>query len=304
VAERDLDVSSVRAVRARRQAAAGWLFSLPFLLVFATFTAGPVLAALAMSLTDIRSSDVRSPLAVEVVGLANYAELVTDARFGRALFNTLVFVGMGVPLTVVAALAVAVGLNRVTRLRGLFRVGYYLPVVTSIVAVAVVWRFLLQPDSGLVNQLLALVGGSGPDWLESTTFALPALVVMTAWRGLGTLMVVFLAALQAVPQHLLEAAEVDGASAWQRFRHVTLPALRPVLLFGAVVTSVGQLQLFEEPFVMTQGGPLDSTLSISYYVYNQFGFGAYGYASAVGYVLFVLVVAVTAVQFRLLGERG
>ena len=287
----------------RRQTVAAWGFCLPFLVLFTVFTAGPVLASLGMSFTDMRSADVRTPFAVQLVGADNFKALLQDERFLRSLRTTSVFVLVGVPLTMGLALLAAVALNRVGRLRAFFRVGYYLPVVTSIVAVAVVWRFLLQPDSGAVNTALGWVGISGPAWLDSETYALPALIAMATWRNLGTLMVIFLAGLQTVPVQLHEAATVDGASTWQSFRYITLPILRPVMLFGAVITSIGYLQFFEEPFVMTQGGPLDSTLSMSYYVYQQFGFGNYGYASAVSYVLFVCIVALTVVQFRVFRER-
>jgi multiple sugar transport system permease protein len=167
----------------------------------------------------------------------------------------------------------------------------------------VVWRVLLQPDTGPINQLLGLVGVDGPNWLESTTLALPTLIVMTTWRNLGYLMVIFLAGLQTVPREMLEAAEVDGAGRWQRFRYVTLPIMRPTLLFGAVITSIGYLQFFEEPFVMTQGGPLDATRSVAMYVYDQFGFGNYGFATAASYVLFVAIAALTFVLFRALQPR-
>lgn len=287
----------------RRQARTAWLLALPFVLLFAVFTAGPVLSSLVMSFTDFRSTDVRDPLGVDVVGLDNYTRLFADPLFQRTALNTALYVALGVPLTVVLALAAAVGLNSVRRFRAVFRVGFYLPVVTSIVAVAVVWRFLLQPDTGLVNTALAVVGIDGPDWLSDPVWALPSLVVMAAWRNLGFLMVIFLAGLQSVPQEQLEAAEVDGAGPWGRFRYVTLPALRPTLLFGAVVTGIGSLQFFEEAFVMTKGGPLDSTRSVAFYVYDQFGFGNYGYAAAVSYVLFVAVVVLTAVQFRLLRPK-
>jgi multiple sugar transport system permease protein len=288
----------------RREVVAGFLFALPFLALFAVFTVGPVLASFAMSFTDLRASDVRTPLAVAPVGLDNYAKLLGDDTFHQAAFNTAYFVVVGVPLTMALGLAVAVALNTgITRLRTAFRVGYYLPVVTSIVAVAVVWRFLLEPDSGLVNTLLGYVGVDGPSWLNDETWAMPSLIVMSAWRNLGTLVVVFLAGLQVVPKEMHEAAAIDGAGAWGRFRHITLPMMRPTLLFGAVVTSIGYLQFFEEPFVMTQGGPLDSTLSASFYTYNQFGFGNYAYASAMSYALLVVIALVTAVQFRLLGSR-
>jgi multiple sugar transport system permease protein len=178
-----------------------------------------------------------------------------------------------------------------------------MPVVTSIVAVAVVWRFLLHPDSGLINEVLGLVGINGPNWLGSTTWAMPSMIAMATWRSIGTLIIIFLAGLQGVPTAMHEAAALDGAGAWQRFRFITLPMMRPTLLFGAVITGVGYVQFFEEPFVMTQGGPLNSTLSVAYQTYNQFGFGNYGYAAAMSYVLFLAVVVLALVQFRLLGER-
>jgi multiple sugar transport system permease protein len=288
----------------RREVVAGYLFSLPFLALFLVFTIGPVLASFLMSFTDLRSSDVRSPLAVSPVGLDNYSKLLSDETFHQAAFNTAYFVVIGVPLTMCLALAVAVGLNTgITRLRTVFRVGYYLPVVTSIVAVAVVWRFLLEPNSGIVNTLLGYVGIDGPSWLKSQTFAMPSLIVMSAWRNLGALVVIFLAGLQIVPKEMHEAAAIDGAGAWGRFRHITLPMMRPTLLFGAVVTMIGYLQFFEEPFVMTQGGPLNSTLSAAYYTYKQFGFGNYSYASAMAYALFVVIALVTAVQFKLFGSK-
>ncbi len=287
----------------RQQAVAAWLLAVPFVALFLVFTAGPVLASLGMSFTDIRSTDMRTPFAVSFVGLDNYTKLLGDPLFHKVILNTGLYVVLGVPLTMVLALAVAVGLNRITRLRGLFRVGYYLPVVTSIVAVSVVWRFLLRSDGGLVNTVLSWVGVHGPDWLDSTTWALPSLVVMAAWRNMGTLMVIFLAGLQTIPTEVTEAASVDGAGAWQRFREITVPMLRPTLLFGAVITGIGYLQFFEEAFVMTKGGPLDSTRSVTFYTYDQFSFGNYGYAAAASYLLFLAVVVFTLVQFKLLGEK-
>ena len=266
--------------------------------------AGPVLASFAMSFTDLRSADLRDPFGVNPVGLDNYVRLFGDDTFRQAALNTAYFVLVGVPLTMVLGLAAAVGLDAgITRFRTFFRVGYYLPVVTSIVAIAVVWRFVLEPDSGIVNTLLGYVGIEGPSWLTNPTTAMPALIVMTAWRNLGYLMVIFLAGLQAIPRDLYEAAAMDGSGAWSRFRHVTLPLMRPTLLFGGVITGIGYLQFFEEPFVMTKGGPLDSTLSMAFYTYKQFGFGNYSYAAAVSYVLFIAIVVLTLVQFRLLRSK-
>jgi multiple sugar transport system permease protein len=287
----------------RQQAVAAWVLALPFLALFLVFTAGPVLASLGMSFTDIRSTDMRTPFAVGFVGVENYTRLLADPLFQKVMLNTFLYLVLGVPLTMVLALAAAVGLNRISFLRGLFRVSYYLPVVTSIVAVSVVWKFLLRDEGGLLNAVLALVGINGPAWLDSTSLALPSLVVMSSWRNLGSLMIIFLAGLQTIPTEVNEATEVDGASAWQRFRHVTLPMLRPTLLFGAVITSIGYLQFFEEAFVMTKGGPLDSTITVSYYTFQQFGFGNYGLASAMSYLIFVVIAVVTALQFRLLRER-
>lgn len=286
----------------RQQAVAAWVLALPFVLLFLVFTAGPVLASLGMSFTDLRRADVRDPFAVEVVGLDNYTKLLGDPLFRKVTLNTLLYLVIGVPLTMVVAMAAAVGLNKVGRGRTLFRVGFYLPVVTSIVAVSVVWKFLLREEGG-INTMLSWVGIDGPDYLDSTTLSLPVLVVMAVWRNFGTLMVVFLAGLQTVPREVLEAAESDGAGGWARFRHVTLPMLRPTLLFGAVVTGIGYLQFFEEAFVMTRGGPLDATRSVTYFTYDQFGYGNFGYAAAASYLLFLGIVLLTALQFRLLRSK-
>jgi multiple sugar transport system permease protein len=287
----------------RQQAVAAWVLALPFMVLFLVFTAGPVLASLGMSFTDMRSTDIRSPLGVEFVGIDNFTQLISDPLFRKVTLNTLLYLLLGVPLTMGVALAVAAGLNQINRFKGFFRVGFYLPVVTSIVAVSVVWKFLLRDRGGLVNTVLDLVGIDGPGWLDSTALALPTLVVMAVWRNFGTLMVIFLAGMQTVPREILEAAEADGAGGWARFRHITLPMLRPTLLFGAVITSIGYLQFFEEAYVMTKGGPLDSTRSVTYFTYDQFGFGNYGLASAASYLLFLAIVLLTLLQFRLLRSK-
>ncbi len=279
----------------------GWAFALPFAALFLLFTAGPVVASLVMILTDLGRADLLDPLGVNVVGLENYLKLFDDPKFLTASAYSAIFVLVGVPLTMALSLLVALGLNSgLVRFRALFRVGYYLPVVTSIVAISVVWRFVLQPETGLLNEMLGLVGIDGPNWLQTESTALPTLIVMGAWRNLGFGMVIFLAGLQAIPRELYEAATIDGARRWAQLRFITVPMLRPTVLFVAVITTIGYVQFFEEPFVMTRGGPLDSTLSLAYHTYNQFGFGNYGYASAMGYVLFVVVVLLSIAWFRLL----
>jgi multiple sugar transport system permease protein len=292
-----------RSAYQRRQAVAAWGLALPFSALFAVFMVGPLVASFALSLTDMTNRDLRNPFAVQLVGLGNYLDLFQDPTFRRAILNTAYFVGVGVPLTVAVALLIALALNNgVQRLRTFFRVGFYTPVVTSIVAIAVVWKYILEPD-GLLNQGLATLGITGPDWLNDTHTAMPALIFMAMWRNMGTLMIVFLAGLQGLPAEVYEAAKVDGASAFQRFRHLTLPLMRPTLLLGCVLISVYYFQFFEEAFVMTEGGPLDSTKSITYFTYDEFGFGNYSYASAASYVLAIAIGLVTLVQFRLLREK-
>ncbi len=286
-----------------RDSLIAWSFAAPFLILFLVFMAGPILVAFVSSFTDLRVTDIRNPLAVEFIGLENYAAVLGDERFQKAAANTAVFVLVGIPLTIVLGLAAAVGVNQgIVKLRTLFRVGFYLPVVTSIVAIAVVWRLLLGTDIGLVNGTLTIFGIEGPGWLTDERYALWSIIAMAAWRNFGFLMVIFLAGLQTIPRDLYEAAEVDGAGRWQRFMGITLPLLRPTILFAAVITGIGYVQFFEEVFVMTQGGPLNSTLSLSLYAYSQFSFGNYGYTAAIAFVLFVAIAAVTFVQFRVLRE--
>ncbi|MEV0635941.1 sugar ABC transporter permease [Streptomyces sp. NPDC050619] len=293
-----------RGMARGRQARAAWILAAPFLALFAAFMLLPLVWSLLMSLTDTSSADLRTPLNVSFIGLDNYVRLFQDEQFFTALRNTAVFVLVALPLTLAAGLAAAVALDRgIRRFRAVFRVGFYLPVITSIVAVAVVWKTLLEPRAGLVNLVLGWFGIDGPAWLADTRFALPVMIVMAVWRNLGTVMIIMLAGLQSVPQSLMEAAELDGAGPWQRFWRVTFPLLRPALLLTAVTTGIGYLQFFDEPFVMTGGGPLDSTLSATLYAYNQFGNGNYEMASAASYVIFVLIVALTVLQFRLLRDK-
>ncbi|MEJ1105723.1 MULTISPECIES: carbohydrate ABC transporter permease [unclassified Kribbella] len=291
------------AGRARRTLIA-WAFCGPFIALFAAFGVWPVFSSLSMSVTDITARDIRTPFSVDFVGLAHYTELFGDPTFRRAALNTLYFVAVGIPLTMIIALTIAVALNSgIQRAKGLFRVGYFAPVVTSVVAIAVVWRYLYEPD-GMINSVLGVVGIHGPDWLNDPNWAMPALIVMAVWRHFGIPMVIFLAGLQSVPADLLEAARVDGATRWQAFRTITLPLLRPTTLVVAVLLSIGYLQFFEEPFVMTSGGPLGSTTSISYYAYEQFGFGNYGMASAASYVLVAAIALLSFLQFRIFRAKA
>jgi len=286
----------------KRHNLAGWLFAAPWTLIFLVFMALPIIASLILSFTNFGIANLQNPFDLHFIGLRNYAQLAHDQLFLQAALNTIIVVVIGVPLNVGLALLIAIGVNQGVRYaRTIFRVGYYLPVVTSIVAIAVAWRFLLDPDAGLVNNLLRVVGLHGPNWLGNPSLALPSVIFVVIWRNVGYAMIILLAGLQGVDPALYEAAHIDGAGAFARFRSITLPMMRPVLLFVSVITSVGFLQVFQEPYVMTQGGPLNRTLTISQYLIQQgFDFFNQGYASAMAYVLFLAIVILTLVQFRLL----
>jgi multiple sugar transport system permease protein len=304
VQRNDARRTSAPVVRRRgwRQDLTGWAFAAPFVILFGIFLALPIFAALILSFTSFGLRDITNPIGASFVGIKNYADLFSDPKFWKALGNTAYFVVVGVPLTLALGLVIANALSRgITRFRTAFRVGYYLPVITSIVAIAVVWRFLLNPDAGLINMLLQGAGITGPDWLANPALAMPSIIAMAVWRNVGFAMVVFIAGMQAIPVVLYEAASIDGAGRWQSFRNVTLPMLRPTILFMLVITTIGYLQLFEEPFVMTKGGPLDATLSVTMYMYQQgFAFFHQGYASAIAYVLFVIVALIAFLQFKFL----
>ena len=285
-----------------RQNLTGWAFAAPFMILFGIFLAFPIIAAFLLSFTSFGLRDLQNPVGTSFVGLQNYIDLFSDAKFWKSLTNTFYFVVVGVPVTLAFGLLIANALNKgVTRFRTAFRVGYYLPVITSIVAIAVVWRFLLNPDVGLINMALGAAGIDGPAWLADPALAMPSIIAMAVWRNLGFAMIVFLAGMQAIPAALYEAASIDGAGRWQSFRSITVPLLRPTILFMTVITTIGYLQLFEEPFVMTAGGPLDATLSVTMYMYQQgFTFFHQGYASAIAYVLFLIVAIIAFLQFRFL----
>lgn len=281
---------------------AGWLFALPWTVIFLVFLALPIIASLILSFTDFGLYNLANPFNLHFIGFKNYAQLVHDQTFLTTALNTLYIVVVGVPLNVGLALLLAIGVNRgVSYVKATFRVGYYLPVVTSIVAIGVVWRFMLDPETGLINNLLRMVGLHGPDWLGNPTLAMPSIITVVVWHNVGYAMVIFLAGLQGVDKALYEASQIDGAGAFAQFRYVTLPLMRPVLLFVTLITSIGFLQVFQEPYVMTQGGPLNRTLTVSYYLFQQgFNFFNLGYASAMAYVLFLAIVILALIQFRLL----
>ena len=293
--------------RARREGRAGLAFVAPALGLIVVFFVVPVVAGFLLAATDFDIYAIRDLATARFVGLANFAALLHDPVFWKALGNTFYFVLVGGPLSVAVSLGAAMLLNaRVVRFKGLFRTVYFAPVVTTMVAVATVWRFLYHPRFGLLNQLLGAVGIAQINWLGDPRWAMPAIILMSVWKNFGYNMIIFVAGLQSIPGTLYEAARVDGAGPWQQFRHITLPALRPMLVFVGIITMIGYFQLFTEPYVLTggTGGPLNATLSLVMYMYKQgFRWWNIGFGAAVALVLFLIILAGTLVQLRFQRER-
>ena len=285
----------------RQLACSGWAFLAPALLLIAVFFFLPVLAALLLSFTDFDIYALGDLRRLRFVGLENYAQLLQSPLFWTALGNTGYFVLLGGPLSVAVSLGAALLVNaRLNRFPGLFRTALFLPVVTTLVAVAVVWRYLYHPRYGLLNYGLSLLGIAPIDWLGDPDWAMPAIILMAVWKNFGFNMIIFIAGLQNIPMQLYEAARIDGASAGQQFRHITLPQLGPTFLFVALMTMIGYFQVFAEPYVMTQGGPANRTLSVVLLMYEEgFRWWNMGYASAMAFVLFALILAGTALQLLL-----
>jgi multiple sugar transport system permease protein len=280
---------------------AAWWFVAPALLVIGVFFFLPVLAAFAMSLTDFDIYALADLRNLRLVGFQNYARLLETPLFWQALGNTLYFVVAGVPLSIAASFGAALLLHsRLARFKGFFRTALFAPVVTTLVAVAVIWRYLFNTRYGWLNYTLGSIGLHPIDWLGNPRWAMPAIIVFAVWKNFGYNMIILLAGLQSIPEEIYEAARIDGASIGRQFRYVTLPMLAPILVLVSILTIAGYFQLFAEPYVMTQGGPLQSTVSVLYFMYEEgFKWWNLGSASAVAFVLFLFIFAVTALQVRL-----
>jgi multiple sugar transport system permease protein len=288
-----------------RRSRAAWCFVAPALIVIGVFFVLPVLAALLISFTDFDLYALADLRNLRFVYLRNYLRLLETPLFWQALGNTFYFVVVGVPLSIAASLGAALLLSSpLARFRSFFRTALFTPVVTTLVAVAVIWRYLLSTRYGMINFVLGQVGVGPIDWLGDPHWAMPAIILFAVWKSFGYNMVILLAGLQSIPRELYEAARVDGASALQRFVQVTLPMLAPILALVSILTVAGYFQLFAEPYVMTQGGPLQSTVSVLYFMYEEgFKWWNLGSASAVAFLLFLLIFALTALQLRL-SRRG
>ncbi|SEO35847.1 multiple sugar transport system permease protein [Luteibacter sp. UNC138MFCol5.1] len=284
---------------------AAWLFITPALIILGLFFLLPVVAALVLSVTDYdlyALADIRN---LRFVALENYWTLLQRPLFWSALGHTVYFVVVGVPLSLMASLGAAMLLNSpLARFKPFFRTALFAPVVTTVVAVAVIWRYLFNTKYGLVNYVFDAIGIPTVDWLGDPNWAMPTIILFAVWKNFGYNMIIFMAGLQAIPGDLYEAARIDGASAFAQFRHITLPMLKPTMVMVSILTVSGYFQLFAEPYVMTEGGPLQSTTSVLYLMYEEgFKWWNLGSASAVAFILFVIMFVVTAAMLRL-SKRG
>jgi multiple sugar transport system permease protein len=282
-----------------------WLFVAPALLVLGVFFLLPVIGALLLSLTDYDVYALADLHNLRFVALGNYWALLHRPLFWAALGHTVYFVAVGVPLSMATSLGAALLLNsRLARFKGFFRTVLFAPVVTTVVAVAVIWRYLFNTKFGIVNVVLDHLGVHPVDWLGNPHWAMPTIILFAVWKNFGYNMIIFLAGLQAIPVDLYEAARIDGASTWRQFRHITLPMLGPTLLMVGILTVSGYFQLFAEPYVITEGGPLQSTESVLYLMYDEgFKWWNFGSASAVAFLLFLAMFAVTMLMLKL-AHRG
>jgi multiple sugar transport system permease protein len=280
---------------------AAWFFLAPALLLIGVFFFLPVAASLLLSVTDFDIYGIANASNTRFVGLQNYVKLLHTPDFWKALRNTFYFAFVGGPLTIAVSLGAALLLNsKLVRFKGFFRTIYFTPFVTTLVAVAIVWRYLYHTRYGLFNYGLSKLGIAAIDWLGDPHWAMPAIILMAVWKSFGYNMLIFIAGLQSVPEELYDAAEIDGAGAFRRFFSITLPMLAPTLVFISVITMIGYFQLFAEPYVMTQGGPLRSTTSVVLLMYEEgFRWWRMGYAAAIAFVLFVVILIATLLQFRL-----
>jgi multiple sugar transport system permease protein len=283
-------------MRAERRS--GWLLSAPYALFLLAFAAYPVVFALALVM--MRWDLVTTP---QFAGADNLKLLAVDARFWQAVGNTFVFLAIHLPLQIITALGLAVALNRPMRLRAFWRAAFFLPVVISGAVVAILWNALYATDVGLLNALLATLGVAPVPWLTDPSLAMPAIAVMVTWKNVGFYVIIYLAGLQYIPKSCQEAIELDGASAWQRFRHLTLPLLLPQTILVVTLSTINGFQLFIEPYVMTGGGPLRRTFSVVLYMYtNAFSYQKMGYAATIGVALAVIIGTVVGIQRRVIGN--
>ncbi len=277
------------------------LFLAPAILSIFIFFFIPVITAFLISFTDFDIYTLGEFSTLRFIGFDNYINLFKDELFWTSIQNTFYFVLVAGPLSILVSLTTALLLNsKLTKFKSLFRLAYFLPVVTTLVAIAIVWRFIYHPGFGILNFFLGLFGINPIDWLGDPFWAMPSIIILAVWKNFGYNMIIFIAGLQNIPEELYEAADLEGASGFQKFIHITLPMLAPTTIFVSVITMIGYFQLFAEPYVMTQGGPLNKTLSIVQYMYQEgFRWWNMGYSAAIAFVLFIIIFIGTLLQFRI-----
>ncbi|RSD26996.1 carbohydrate ABC transporter permease [Mesobacillus subterraneus] len=282
-----------------------YFFIAPAIILLSLFSILPIFVALIISFTDLDLVGIADWSSISFVGFENYKEVVSDPIFVKSIFNTLFYVVIGVPLVIVLSLAIALLINfGKARIFKAFRVVFYMPSITNVVAVAVVWSYLYNPQLGLFNHVLNLLNLPDVPWLQDPTMAKISLILLALWRAIGLNMIIFLAALQGIPKTYYEAAQLDGANNWKQLTRITIPLLRYAIFFVSITTMIGWLQFFEEPFVMTNGGPLDSTTSVALFIYrNGFQFSNFGYAAAGSFILFIAIIIITMIQFKIQNKQ-
>ena len=278
----------------------GFLMSMPYVIYFLIFLAFPLVFSFVLI---FHKWNIITPM--EFIGVDNFVRMFQDAKFFRAILNTLIFLVIHIPLQIIIALLLAVLLNKKIKMRGFFRALYFLPVIVSGVVVTIIWQQLYAYETGLINLVLNKLGLSGLPWLNSPDLAMPSIAIMATWKNVGLYTVLFLVGLQSIPHYLYEAADIDGAGETQKFFHITLPALNNTMVLVVILSTIGGFSLFVEPFVMTGGGPMNRTLSAMLYIYNQaFYFGHMGYAAALGFFFAAIVMVVILIQKKVVGRQG
>ena len=290
-----------------RNKLAPWVFITPAMILLIAFSILPIFIAFFISFTDLSLSGLADFSRIEFVGLENYQDVTSDGVFLQSIGNTLFYVALGVPLVVTLSLTVAVLIQMGNGpFFDMMRLFFYSPSITNIDAIAIVWSFLFNPNQsiGLINQVLSWVNIGPIGWLQNPQVAKISLIILAVWRGLGINMLIFSAALQNISPTLYEAAEIDGATRWEQIWNITIPQLKFSTFFVVVTTIIGWLQFFEEPFVMTEGGPLNSTMSIALFIYkNGFQFNRFGYAAAGSMILFIIIIVATLLQMKVQRRR-
>lgn len=289
-----------------RKSKAPIIFIAPALILILLFSIIPIMVTFLTSFTDLDLVGLANRSEIDFIGLENFKELFTDERFWKALKNTLYYVIIGVPLVVFFSLIIAMGINYLgEKSQTLFRGFYYAPAITNIVAISVVWMFIYNTDYGVLNYVLSFFGIEPIGWLTDPAYAKISLIIISVWKAIGLNMLIMLAALKSIPSSLYEAAAIDGLTRAKVFMKITLPELSYAIFFVTVTTLIGWFQYFDEPFVITDGGPVDSTMSLALYIYETgFSQNDFGYAAAVSMVLFMMIIGVTAVQMYINKRRG